>query len=69
MMSSSRMPAWSSMNVPKTWSLNSRRMSVSRSNDAAPFSSPRSWAAFMLMSKRDAQNRCLSMTCSARSRK
>src|SRR5215469_5266517 len=44
-------------------------MSVSRSNVAAPFASPRVWDAFMVMSNRDAQNRCLSTTCSARSRK
>ena len=31
--------------------------------------SPRSWLAFIEMSKREAQYRCLSMTCSARSRK
>src|SRR3954453_117807 len=44
-------------------------MSVSRLKLASPLASPRSWAAFMLMSKRDAQKRCLSTTCSARSRK
>ncbi len=44
-------------------------MSVSRSNRASPLASPRSWAAFIEMSNREAQKRCLSMTCSARSRK